>query len=181
MRLRTLFVTLAVVALSLACGDATGPAGATYFRAKVDGVAWKPQISLATCSDSGLSFTMQRTDTATGASEVLEVWVAGIHALGTYALGDTATGRYGLYVVFPSVTGPGVFYRTASGNPGSVTFTSLSRTDSLFAGTVTLPVATGSGVADQKLITASFRLEYSPVYTVENPDGTQCLVPVPGA
>jgi hypothetical protein len=176
---RSLVALVATVVITLACGDPTGPAGKTYFRARIDGALWSPQNSLATCGDSTVTFIVQHTDSVSGASEVIVVSVDGIHTLGSYALGDSATGRTGLYAVFPAVTGPGIFYLTNSGDPGTVTFTSLSRSDSLIAGTLSMRVATVSGVADQRTISASFRLEFSPVYTVDHPDGEECLAPVP--
>ena len=179
MRLPRYPLQLLALGLAAACSDPSGPGlnGPPFFNATVNGSLWSPEISQGYCVDADLDIYANRSASPSTGSEVLVVSLGDLPRLGSFNLGDSASGRSAIFVVFPLSTGSKKTYSTRSQDPGQIKITGLDLTDSLVAGTFQFRATDITNPTDQRTIAGEFRLRLFPVYTVEHPQGSPCLVP----
>jgi hypothetical protein len=168
------FIRFAALAFTcLACGDGSGPdlAGTPYFRVTVNGAPWAAGLPFSGCGDFALLLSVPVT-TAIPDNDVLEIHVQSVSGPGTFALGDSATGRYAQTENLRS-TGP--IRRTVTGAGDQLVVTGISFGDSAMAGSFRFRLVTPSDPADTVVFAGTFRLPLRPLYTVACPDGTPCF------
>lgn len=168
------------LALAAACGDSAGPGnpGALEFTATLDGVVWTADtataIAFASPTDTTLSIAGVRRVSANEAHEVTLV-LRSLGPVGHYPLGDStshAIAAFGVSQISGGMVTSSIVYWSGMQVPGSLSITTLSRTDSTVSGSFTFEAATKPDTAQHRRLSGHFRIRYSlvQVYPLGEPD-----------
>jgi hypothetical protein len=176
MRYAWYLTAIALFLASTSCGDDGGPDlhGPLTFAGTLDGVAWRPDTSIAIVSGSTcdtttvISAVRQVTESE---EEAVTLILQRFPAAGQATLADTSTAAFATFSVSQVSAGvitSTVTYWTRSLNPGWLTIAGATRTDSLVTGTFAFDAVTMPDTAPHRRLTGRFRVRYSfqPVYTV---------------
>ncbi len=162
-----------IAIVTMACSESSGPSlqGTPYFTGTVNGQAWMPGLPYSGCADFGLRLSFPIASVIPG-KDLLDVQVLNVQGPGTYALGDSATGRYAQTINFNPV---GPAHRTHSGNGDRVTITAISFTDSMALGSFNFRLVSDTSASVFYDFTGKFRVPLAAIYTVSHPSGTPCF------
>jgi len=158
MKAGTVSAALAVMAVAwvlAGCEDPSGPTSDVVLSAEVNGTAWHaggpgapPTHAVFYEGDNTLSVGGLRSD-GSGHAEQIGFSIRNVTGPGTYALGDSATGGTGLYVVSDGSIAYGTFtmtwYTTSAMRPGTVVLLAFEPSAHMLRGTFAFEAETGDG------------------------------------
>lgn len=165
MRIFALRLTLLSLALTLACGDDTGPSDrAPVFAARLDAQSWPSDTALAIAfgapAETTLSVTAARTVSPAQEQEI-SLALHGFTGPGMAPLGDSTAAGIGSFAILQisgGVVTATTVYRSLASVPGTVTITRLNRADSTVSGTFAFEAALTPDTAPHRHIAGSFTL-----------------------
>jgi hypothetical protein len=153
------------------CGDPEGPAvaGSPFFAATIDGTAWVPDTAsclvISTSIGTAAAITASRFVSAQE-EQGITILFTGFPAPGQFPLvniSGPATAFFSVYRLNGIVRDRPLQYSSGSAQPGLLSITGVSNTDSLITGTFSFEGATIPDSTPHHVLTGRFRLRYEVV------------------